>query len=183
MRTWTVAAAAVVVLSGCAHPGTYRPAAMAPRTTQVTDTEYDPLVSVLSAETFAGDYYGTPATVTSLFSAYSKQDKTTKHAVLFVSRYGGRGWHFWSFASTSDAQSLEVTVLSRNVGDCQRYLGCDHTEKLSAAVPAEIMDGAAKNGLRVRFRDRSGGERFADFSPNQVTDHLRTLDTAASRYR
>lgn len=183
MRASFVAAAVVASLSGCAIQPTYRPAAMSPRSTQVTDTQYDPMVSVLSAETFAGDYYGVPETTTSLFSAYDKKDRTVRHAVLFVSRYGGRGWHFWSYAATSDAQSLAVTVLSRDVGSCQQYTGCDHTEKLSAAVPAETMTAAADNGLSVRFRDRSGAERFADFSPEQVKDHIRALDAAAARYR
>lgn len=183
MRTCFAVAAIVAALSGCATPYTVQPVVISPRPDQVTDTEYDPLVSVGTAEAHSGNYFGAPETVTSLFSAYDKKNRTVRHSVLLMNHYGGRGWKFWSSASTSNAQSLPVTVLGRDVGKCRQHIGCDHTERLFADISDALMADAATNGLRVRFTNRNGDAWFADYTASQVANHLHILEKATAKYR
>lgn len=150
---------------------------------EVVDSEYDPVVVVKGDESISGSYYGSPGLSTRLVSTYDKKSKIALHWVKLVNRYDGRGWRFWSSASTANAESLPFTVIGRDVGACGSYAGCTYVEQVSAELSAAQIESAAKDGIKVRFRSQKGEDWFAEYSPGEVQYQLHSFNEATAKYR
>lgn len=146
----------------------------------VQDSTFDTSVKLTGRPTEEGRFWGQAAKSTHLVTLVDKKTAAPTHILIFVDRYDGRGWRFWSSATTDKAVSLATKPVSRDVGSCNRYTGCNHVEQIASVVPAEVLQEAAQTEVRVRFRGRSGDEYIVTLDRADAQRQLAaTADTAA----
>lgn len=176
-RLYTAALLSASLLAGyaSAQPGAEWPAYVA-----VQDSSFDTSIKLTGRPTEEGRLWGRPAKSTHLVTLVDKKTGAPMHILMFVDRYDGRGWRFWSSATTDKAVDLTMKPIARDVGSCNRYSGCTHVEQIAAVVPHEVLQEAAQTEVRVRFRGRSGDEYIVTLDRADVQRQLAaTADTAA----
>lgn len=178
-----VTAVSVALLSACVpmQPMTFPAPSADPL--QIVDGEYETRVTVNGPQSVHGNFYGAPEFSTRLISSFDKKTRQVVHGIAFVNRYSGRGWRFWSYASTSHAKDLDVAVGSRDVGSCGSRSGCSHTEQILIVLPDDVLSTASQEGIKVRVQNKIGWDWFVEYSGGEIQYQLRSLKEATAKYR
>jgi hypothetical protein len=116
-----------------------------------------------------------------------KTGKTTFQVYKYVRYYGD-----WAFFQTVNHEtpsgpiSQELNVISRDVGTCNKYLGCEHTETfgfnvdetLLRQIAAKYVAGQSVTSVwRFRLKAKSGVQRDEAFVPAEVAGLLAAVDS------
>lgn len=141
-------------------------------------SEFDRSLILRGRKYSEGNFYGHPAREWHLATLINKSTGKREHALVFFDAYDGRGWRFWKFANTDEAESLRVTVANRKVGSCGRYTGCSHYEDIVVDLDERLLERRAATGLRVRLTaSGDASEHVVTLSRDEIADQL-----AASRF-
>lgn len=78
---------------------------------------------------------------------------------IYVMDHYYTDWRFYSSAYDSNGNSLDTTLISRNVGSCSQY-GCSHDEHLGLNVSQAYLENNQDNGIRFKVSGKAGEEIF-----------------------
>lgn len=78
---------------------------------------------------------------------------------IYVMDYYNGDWRFYNSAYDSNGNSLDTTLISRDVGSCSRY-GCSHEEHLGLNVSRAYLEKNQDSGIRFKVSGKAGEEVF-----------------------
>ncbi|WP_162860593.1 hypothetical protein [Pseudothauera hydrothermalis] len=78
---------------------------------------------------------------------------------IYVMDYYNGDWRFYNSAYDSNGNSLKTTLISRDVGSCNRY-GCSHYEHVGLNVSREYLAKNQDSSIRFKISGKAGEEVF-----------------------
>lgn len=106
------------------------------------------------------------ATDTLVIRAWKSRDGNIEYQIYVADEYlyevirGGLGWRFYSSAHDSDGNSLDTTVIARNVDWCGSYK-CSYIEILGIGITREYLEERKDRGITVKVSGKNGEEIFS----------------------
>jgi hypothetical protein len=88
-----------------------------------------------------------------------KTDGAKMSYQIYVKDYYNGEWRFYNSAYDSDGNSLNTTVISRDVSSCSRY-GCSHEEHIGLNVTREYLEKKRDTGINFKVSGKAGEEIF-----------------------
>mgnify|MGYP003594130486 FL=1 len=101
-----------------------------------------------------------PNTLDQVFLRAWKADATGSISYqIYVMDYYDGDWRFYNSAYDSNGNSLDTTLISRDVGSCSRY-GCWHEEHLGLNVSRAYLEKNQDSGIRFKVSGKAGEKVF-----------------------
>jgi hypothetical protein len=118
-------------------------------------------------------------------------DKKTGATVFQVYQYISYqgSWHFYdtaNFETPDGPQSVQVTVINRNVNSCSAYLGCSFTEHVGFEAPESLLRAIAaqySTNPSMIWRFKFGSKAGGDWKDGMVASEVAGLLAAVDQYR
>jgi hypothetical protein len=102
---------------------------------------------------------------TLVIRAWKLGDGNVEYQIYVADEYvyevirGGSGWRLYSLGHDSDGNSLEATVISRNVNWCGRNV-CSYVEILGIGVTRGYLEERKDRGITFKISGKSGEQIF-----------------------
>ena len=120
-------------------------------------------------------------------------DKSTgkaRYQIYYYVIYYGKGWNFLervNYETPSGPATKELTVISRDVGSCSQYIGCQHIETVGFDVPEDLLRKIASTyspapsvesavAWKFRFKSKSGQDFDMLLTAAEVSGALMAVD-------
>lgn len=177
-----VVAASVLILSACGAPPPKpnpAPQVVAPPKLDLNDSE-----AVAGASSAQRDEYNKTTHYIGpniaekhpdqLFIRAWKSDIGRVTYQIYVTINYSGAWRFYNTAKDARSNTLDLAVLTRNLGPCQRN-DCSHSEHLEIDVTQKYLEENMQSGLRVTVSGKAGEERVFFISPGYIKAFLSLL--------
>jgi hypothetical protein len=161
--------ASTIILSACALIG------------RVDPNDYQAVISSITTQhddfKKQTNYRGpnvSPGLKDDVFIRAWKADSTgsISYQIYVKHQYDGK-WRFYNSADDSNGNSLDTTLISRDVGLCYQYLGCELIEHLGFNVTRNYLEANQASGVSFKVSGKAGQHVF--FIPSSYVKAFLTV--------
>lgn len=175
-------AASILMLAACSSPGP----APAPQAVTPPGLNLNNAQDVAGASVVQRDEYGTTTIYRGPNLASKAQDQlfilarktdagSVTYQIYIAISYSGV-WRFYNWAYDDDGKTLDLTLLSRNLAQCQNN-DCMHNEHVSVDMTRRYLEEHIQSGLRFWLSGKAGKEEFF-IPPGYIKAFLPLSDTS-----